>query len=402
MNITVPNWVHDWSRGDWSLLEQVVVVGTALIVFIYGLYNPVVHWDHIAYAAIAWDLIGYDITTVHKLSYEQLKSYAAPLEYEALVGIDFYRSTMYSNVAAFEQQFPYYSTRILYILPLVVAAKLDLNLFGVINFFSAFYHGLGLLVIYFGLRNYIGTIFWLLLPAVFYLFTEELFIVSSSGVDSMAFLWVLFIIVAFLRNSGWLYPLLMTIILIRTDALIFVVLLLFFNVCIYRSELWRSIAIGMACVVIYVLVNRWAGNYGWNTLFYYVFVSEMTETHPLSYVDYSVELKTYISHLLNPNWIPGVLCLCLGLWTVTGFLCVREYGDGSGRMDAESEMLIYKALIVSNTAIIYIFLHYLLFPLILTRFFYAHYLVTYIGFACVCTLLWRDRLHRGPEVLTYN
>jgi len=388
-----------WARRDWSIVELLVVVGTAIAVFLYGLYNPVVHWDHIAYAAIAWDLIGYDINTVHALSYEQLKAYAEPLEYEALIGVDYYRSTMFSNVEAFEQQFPYYSMRILYITPLVVAAKLDLNLFGVINFFSAFYHGMGLLVIYFGLRKYIATVFWLLLPFVFHLFTEQMFIVSSSGVDSMAFLWVLIIIVAFLRNSNWFYPLLMAVVLIRTDSIIFVVLLLFFNVCVYRAELWKSIVVALVCVGIYLLINRWAGNYGWNTLFYFVFVSKMTETHPLSYLDYSVDLSTYIAHLLSPNWIPGVLCLCLGIWSVTGFLCAREYGDGSGRMDADSEMLMYKALIVSNTAIIYIFLHYVLFPLILTRFFYAHYLVIYLGFACVCTMLWRHRLQQSNGAL---
>ena len=380
-------------------LEIFVVGITSALVFFYAVFYPLVHWDHIAYAAVAFDWLGHDITTVHAMAYQELKGHASAVEFDKLINFDEYRSTMHADPEALRQQFPYYSMRVLYMLPLVVCAKLGVNLYSAINFLGALYHALGLLILYAGLRKVIGTIFWLLLPAIFYLVTKNLFVVSTNGVDSMAFLWACMISLAFLRNSKWLYFLLITAVMVRTDAIIFVFLMLAFNICVYRSELRMSFMTGVASVVVYFLINHFAGNYGWSTLFYFVFVSDLQATHPETYSTYAVDFKTYLSHVLNPDWIPGVLCMSLVLWSTIGYLCVRKISSDSDRnlnsdsgyMRADDLKLMYKTLVLSNVAVLYIFLHYLLFPLMRTRFFYSYYLIVFVCFGCACTMVWRSR-----------
>ena len=116
-----------------------------------------------------------------------------------------------------------------------------------------------------------------------------------------------------------------------------------------------------------------------------------------TYSTYAVDFKTYLSHVLNPDWIPGVLCMSLALWSIIGYLCVRKIssdrslnGD-SEYMRADDQKLMYKTLVLSNVAVLYIFLHYLLFPLMRTRFFYSYYLIVFVCFGCACTMVWRSR-----------
>ena len=391
-------------------VETIVVCVTSVLVFFYAVYYPLVHWDQLAYAGVAYDWLGHDFVTVHTMVYQELKEHAPAAEIDALINFDEYRSTMHADPEAFQQQLPYYSMRVLYMLPLVVCAKLGINFYSAINFLGALYHALSLLILYAGLRKVIGTIFWLLLPAVFYLVTKGLFVVSTNGVDSMAFLWACMITVAFLRNSKWLYVLLITAVMVRTDAIIFVFLVLAFNGFVYRNEFRMNLIAAVASLVVYLLVNHFAGNYGWSTLFYFVFVSDLQATHPETYSSYTVDFKTYLSHVLNPDWIPGVLSMSLVLWSISGFLCAREISFGSagdsgrgsgrdpGRTGGDDEKLMYKALVLSNIAVFYMFLHYLLFPLIRTRFFYSYYFIVFICFACVCTMVWRARRNNAVAV----
>ena len=90
-------------------VETIVVCVTSVLVFFYAVYYPLVHWDQLAYAGVAYDWLGHDFVTVHTMVYQELKEHAPAAEIDALINFDEYRSTMHADPEAFQQQLPYYS-----------------------------------------------------------------------------------------------------------------------------------------------------------------------------------------------------------------------------------------------------------------------------------------------------
>lgn len=358
-------------------------VGISCIsIFFFVLYNPLFTWDMLGYAAAVTTLGPHDVQQAHANIYQQLRQVAPVEQFYDLTTRTAYRVTMHNDAEAFFQQVPYYKIRLVYLGLLSTVMRFGVDVFTAVQLISAVSSGLILLVFYLGYQKYIHSVFWLAIPFIYYQISNDLHLFQFGAVDIFAFLWILLINIAFLHRSLLLYPLLATAVLIRTDFIIYSFLIFAVLIALQPAG-WRRILItAVITCVLFVSVNTWAGNYGWQSLIYFVFITDMQATHPLSYRDYQLTLGVYLSQLLRPQWVSNWLIISVlsGLASIA-LVLTRLSPKGSGLTSVHSIVLI------GAVSLAYVVLHYLLFPALFMRFFFGHCLMMVAAlFACVSDL----------------
>lgn len=371
--------MEKFSENDVSRsLAFATMLICAIAFYLFSLVNPMQNWDMLGYAASVATLGDYDPVAVHENVYAQFKAYASTAQFYELSASTEYRRVMYQDADAFIQQVPFYKIRILFVLMVLALTKAGMNIFDAMHFLSAGFGSASLLVIYFGFRRYVHSIFWIAVPLFYYHFSHDLLVTQAGGVDSFAFFWVALMSVAFVRYSRWLLPLMAVSVLVRTDLILYIALL-FGLVWLADRSKWLQIGLwGLLTLVFYVAVNKWAANYGWQTVFYFVFVSDMSATHPDVYSKIGFTFDQYLYHLTHPTWVSKWLWVAMASACVAGVLFWRH---SSVKAAAGSEMLSsYQRLVVIGlVCAVYTVLHYLLFPVVFMRFFFGQWLLMLIA-----------------------
>ncbi len=368
--------------------------------FAHTLLNPSEVWDMLGYAASVHSLTGASSAEIHATVFSDLKAYATPAEYQELTSSTPYRITMSTDPEAFSQQIPFYKIRLLYVFLLLALTKCGIGMYEATHILSAAFANAGILVLFLGLRNYVHSVLWIVVPVFFYGITTNQLLIQQGGVDTFAFFWMSLTVVCYLRGSKFMLPALALCVLVRTDliihaALMFTVLLLTDKTIRTQVVLW-----GLATLVIYFTVNTWAGNYGWKALIYFVFVTEMSATHPAIYsahVNFSV--SEYLGFIFNRyDWISKWLWLSIGCALASLFVYFRYLRPPANHSPRDKDSLMaWRMNIVSATCVAYVVLHYLLFPAIFMRFFIGSCLLMVLAMLCTATHLFSLKYAAVPR-----
>jgi len=292
---------------------------------------------------------------------------------------------MHNDAEAFWQQIPYYKIRVVYVHLVSVLAKAGLGMFGAMHLLNVLFYSAGFLLAYGLLRHQVHSLFWIVSPWIVYQFGEDFQTFRSIGIDSFAFFWVVLTSAGFIRKSSWLFPALALSILVRTDLIIHVFIVLA-AMCWLEpnwATLKRAILWFMVALLFYFGVNHWADNYGWSTVFYFVFVSDMSATHPETFSNYSVELKDLISAYTSADgWVSKWFYVAIGFGVLSSilFLLIHLLDKTKDNISDTTR----RFFLIGVISIVYVILHYLLFPKLYVRFFIGEMCFMMLALFGVC------------------
>jgi len=261
------------------------------------------------------------------------------------------------------------------------------------HFVSAFFGVAGFLLAFIGFRNIIHWIYWIPVPLIFFGITLDLSFLQHGGIDAFAFFWISLAIVLYIRHSRLVLPVLALCVLIRTDFILFTLLMMSLAWLTQNAERKHIIGWCIVAVISYVLANLWAGNFGWFALIHFVFVSDMLATHPAEYsLSKTFNLTDYLGFLFSySGWISkwvwlsvGSASLCLG---IHAWLRLRTDLMKQVRTSAYWHKLFFVCVICCA----YVVLHYALFPALFMRYFIGTY---FFMFLCLFATLTQLNIHR--------
>jgi len=383
-------------------MAQGMILFFSLAFFVYCMLTQEQNWDMLGYAASALTLTGNDAGYIHGYVYDSLANYVSDEEFYFLTSGNSYREIMFADPEAFMQQVPYYKIRIVYVGLMLMLSKLGLNFFAAGHLISALAASLGFIIFFRAFKDSVNEIFWYLIPFFFILCgVQDVGQVVTA--DSLAFLWFALIAHAYMHKHWSIFPLLVTSVLIRTDMLVFVAVTVGYFI-LFRPELRiKSLIAAAAAVVLYLGINRWTGNYGWTTVFYYVFVSDMVAPNPEEFSQLGVTVRQYvgalISNLKNILW-EYIFWLFLVNVTVQLILLLSLQKAKDTVTEIFFKIADDPAFSLTIISCGYVFLHYLLFPAIWSRFFVAQYMVANFGVYYMLTKLMLQS--RYPDLEAYS
>ena len=343
----------------------------------------------LGYAASAVSLENNDPEFIHTYVYSELNNYGTESEREKLITGSDYAVTMRHDTDAFYQQIPYYKIRILFVGLIYLLINFGINAFTAGHIVAAAAGALGMLVYFYGFKNHVNPIFWIMFPLLFVLcgaFDTSQYITA----DTLAFLWIGLLSLAFIKKHWMIFPLIALSVLVRTDLAVLVAITLAYMFFFWPNAKRSATITAIAAGILYVSVNKLVGNYGWSTVFYYVFISDMTATHPAEFSQLGISFQQYFYQVIrnliwifyeNEFWlfivflfIQLLLFYCLTNPSLSFWLRLRQY-------------LADPVISLTLISCIYVGLHYILFPAMWTRFFLGQYMITALGLLYTISLL---------------
>lgn len=345
----------------------------------YSIANPIAEWDMLAYAASADAMDGGSAEQIHSQAYFELQERLSAEEFEVITNKNNYRHVMYTDAQAFNEQLPYYSIRVSFNALLAKLNKLGLNIYDAGYWVTAAAFVLSLLLLWGSLNDRIHPVLQMMFPIMFFKFTMDLDVVRHILADSLSSVWVVFICIAYIRGTRLLLPLIALSAFVRVDLAIFAglfLLLLFFTS--ERKNYFSLFVCGAVMVTNFLLVQEWAGSYGWKTLYYFAIISDMMATHPSEYGQLGFTLGEYVSSLMESRWISRMYIVTAAI--VIANLVLWK----SGSLGEHNK----KFCRVSAVCVLYIAAHYLIFPQLYLRFFVGQNMVIFACFAVLCTHYW--------------
>jgi len=338
----------------------------------YALANPMAEWDMLAYAASAEALDTADVEVIHSRVYGELKERLTDEEYRVISADNSYRHVMHTDAQAFAEQLPYYSIRITFNTLLATLRDFGLSVYDAGYWISALAFVTALLVIWGSLNDRIHPVLQMTFPLVFYKYTLELDVLRQILADSLASVWVAFICIAYLRKSKLLLPLIALSVFVRVDLLIFsgLLLLILFMTC-ERKNYLRLFICGLVLLASFLVVQNWAGNYGWSTLYYFAIISDMLATHPSEYGELGFTVEEYVMSLLHPGWVSKMY------WVTALFALISLLLWRFGSLGEYNKRVCR----ISSVCALYI-------PQMYHRFFVSQNLMIFSGVAILATHFW--------------
>ncbi|MEM7256561.1 MAG: hypothetical protein AAF404_04140, partial [Pseudomonadota bacterium] len=286
------------------LLERVAVVwvlACSAFFYVWSLANPHPEWDMLVYAASAEVLNQTPYEEIHPRVYSELEQRLSAEEYAHITMGDYYRTVMYENADAFMEQLPFYRIRVTFNSLIAFAGRHGISLYTAGHVISATAIISCFLFVWFVFRRNIHPLLQLLMPVVFYKFTRELEVMQQILADSLASVWVAFICYAYARRSALLLPLIAVSVLVRVDLFIFSGLMLMLLLLTEKIQKWGGIIFcGCILVSVFLAIQHWADSYGWQALYYFAIISEMSATHPSAYSDTGFTFGEYVHSLFYP------------------------------------------------------------------------------------------------------
>ena len=372
----------------YSKLAHWLVIFSCVVLFFYALNTPEQNWDILGYAGSSVSIENSNETYIHNYIYQELKSYATNEEFIDLTERYNYRRVMFKDSDAFNQQIPFYKIRIIYVLLILALMKMGLNVFLASHIVSATLVSAGYMVFYHAYKRNIRPIFWACYP-LFIIIFDIVNIAQTVTADSLAFFWMGLISFAFI-NAHWrsLFLLLITLTLVRTDMIILVALFSGYFI-LFRAELRVFFtAIALISLVLYFLINHFSGNYGWSTVFHYVFITGMEATHPDEYSALSISFKQYITTIATnlPQFLSERTTLLFEILVYLQFVIYGLYTNKrSSVFNVFLDALKIPVLMLTIVSAIYVVVHYAIFPILYARFFVAQYIIAALGLLSIAT-----------------
>lgn len=247
-------------------INTLIVSSTILGVFFIGYIRPSYNWDMIGYVASAYHLDGHSGADLSALTYKAVKEEVTPSLYNELTTGD-YRETVYSDPKALEQQLPFYTIRVAY-----VGLMRGLNAVGLpypkaSYAISAFFAGSAVLLLTLLLKKFLVPVYLLPLIVVFGGVTH---LARLSTPDAIACFFSLSAIY-FIKTRNNIFLLIAAALpIFRTDFLILSLLIAIYG--FFKGERFKAISSIAAALILYLLINKFADNYGWLTIFNFTLI----------------------------------------------------------------------------------------------------------------------------------
>lgn len=337
----------------------------------YTLTNPSNNWDMIAYVGSVKNFETGDSNEIHEYAYSGLREFVDDDTWTELTSSSNYRKTLYADPESFRQVLPWYQIRPVYTGLMYLLNKLGLNIYFSGYLVSALAVIAGLWVFYYAFRPYIASTLWFAVP--FFIMLNGTVEDARLGTpDGLSFLYTAILTLYFLRRSQWLIILLPLAVCIRTDLIFLVAFFLGYLFIRERASRLPAILALLTTVVIYLTINKIAGNYGWATVFYLVFVSNFNLNYPAD-THVVITLPDYMRALMN-----GTLDILqsdafdafVGLFALQIGILLRLKGFTRSLIHLFEQRINALALI----SFAYVIVHFLIFPAGISRFFAAQFL----------------------------
>ncbi|HBR96481.1 MAG TPA: hypothetical protein DD979_03770 [Gammaproteobacteria bacterium] len=354
----------------------------------YALKNPIHNWDLIAYVGSVKSFETDDKQLISDYAYSELRAYADDETYERLTASSAYRTTLYADPESFHQVLPWFQIRPIYTGLMYGLNTLGVNIFTAGHLISALSVFAGLWVFYVAFKPYVSTSLWFSAP--FFVMMNGVVEVARLGTpDALAFLYTAVLTLLFLRGKRQLLWLLPLSIFIRTDMIFFVGLMLGYLFLRQRDYRIATAVSLLATVAIYLAVNRYFGNYGWATVFYLVFITDMHLNYPAD-TDIQISLAQYVNSVMS-----GIMDILVndgfdafaGLFAIHLGLSLRLNGLKNTFFDFFTRHVNALAVI----SVIYVIVHFLVFPAGYSRFFAAQYFTVLLTTLAMMTHLTANR-----------
>ena len=363
-----------------QLIVSLWLITSSAAFLVYSLANPMAEWDMVAYAASAEALDTTDYELIHSRVYGELRERLTEEEYNTIAAGNSYRQRMHEDAQAFGEQLPFYSIRITFNTLLATLRDFGISVFDAGHWVTAVGYIVALLVLWGSLNDRIHPVLQMLFPVMFYKYSMDLEVTRQILADSLASVWVVFLCIAYLRKSGLLLALIAFSVFIRVDLIIFSgLLLLLLFITSERKNYLSLFFCSLVLLASYLVVQQWAGNYGWSTLYYFAIISDMLATHPSEYGKIGFTLFEYLNSLVRQEWVSK-------MYLVTALFSIAILVAGMVGLAGDFNKRVCR---ISAVCLLYIVVHYLIFPQMYLRFFVAQNLMIYAGFAILCTHYWR-------------
>ena len=361
-------------KKQYAVISCIV---SGAILFYAAMEKPRSNWDLIAYMAV---VANYEISepdVLHRYVYEQLEQGVSLESYSELVAGGF-RNSASQNPVVLMQQLPFYKVRVLYCSCIYLLSEIGIGTIGAIHLISAFSTTLGLMVLCLTFKPYLNGTLLFMLP-VCGLLLGAYDTARYSSPDGMAFLFLSLSVCALMNRHWAIFILLPLSVLVRTDLLVFAIIVLFY---IYLSECDKkvyAIISAISTIVVYIALNRYSGNYGWSRLICETFINRTNfpadSTAELTFSKYMTVLFRNTHQFLDKQFLTY-----LGLVIVVIYLYFRKYSFKLFLKITEPGNI---PLAVTMISFVYIAVHFVFFPAIWHRFFSGFYLLGLISFFLV-------------------
>ncbi len=241
--------------------DLVLTAMAALILLVVGLMSPYRNWDMVGYVAAALRADGYHGADLNAATYDTLRNDVSPRTFDQMIEGE-YRETVYRDPASLAQQLPFYRIRVLYVALIRTAHAMGFSYPTSIYAVSATFAALSVVLILFLVLE-VGA------PAasvpLIVAFSGLIDIARLSTPDALATFFSLLTLYCLIRRSRLAYVVAMLLPLIRTEFLLLSMLVFVHGYFFDRGKYVVAPMI-IACLL-YWLVMRINGAYGWLTLF---------------------------------------------------------------------------------------------------------------------------------------
>lgn len=369
-------------------VSRLILFASFLFIGIYVLvvsaYTPHLNWDMIMYIAVAKSYEESDIKSLHTFTYSALQHSVSEQKYASMVRGE-YRHVVHTDISAFEEQLPFYKIRPLYTGTIYLLHKAGLDIGFATHIASGIAVATALLLLYLLSSSVLGHPFSYAVPFLALAYGVD-DLARYSTPDGMAFLAI--ILSAYLYFKDKIVSLLIFLpvaLCIRTDLVLYTVPLLLVVFASKRDFRARVIVSLFLSFLLYFTIAALANNPGWSTIFYFTLLQH--STHPLSsppaltVVDYLRALcrglksvpanNILVLHMIASAYCLGVIATRCS--NVTSLLCVLRTPAAS----------------LSVICAIFLFSHFVLFPVAWNRFFVGPYLVTAFSLLIMMSEYWK-------------
>ena len=347
--------------------------------------HPAYDFDIIPYSALAVGLEGGSAQSIQVRTYQLLRD-AVPSDIykEMTSGSIALTKDIAADYHSFIQQLPFYWLKPLYVALMYAFLKLGINPMVGSQFLSLAAGLFILLFLYRWLRTFASVGLSVLSGSLLLLAAGYFDLVGQMGPDllSSALIFAVFY-TSFVKKEEYLVPwVLMAAVLMRSDNIILVILWMAYNQFYSETPLKKKWAIlflvvNIAMVEIISIASHF---YGWSTLFYHTFYGYLS--YPAEYHSH-ITISQYLNTLLHSFRVKPPAN------SIAFFLLLASMGQILRREGALPSAYV-------TIALLSVLIHYLLFPGIYPRFFFAYYLLTGIFFLERVTTMQRSFAAR-PE-----
>jgi len=351
----------------------------AIMLAIVSVSKPSFNWDMLGYVASAKHFEIADAQTLHKFVYENLKKFVSKDVYSDLTngGV---REDWAKNANDFYSLLPFYEIRPLYNLSVLLLSKIGVNIFAATYLVSIFSVILGIFMLLFALKDKINWFLLYIFPFYLYLF-GIVEIARLSTPDAMAFLCVCIFIYLFSKERiKLLLAVIPIFVAVRTDLIIFNFISIAIITFLYKNYRIRSFVSLLLTIVLYELINKLAHNYGYFTIFSFTLIRMVNNpaniNSAISISDYlHVLFRGFYEALIDVNFKFFVSIILIGLFPLK-VLLTKDFLENK-------EIMVYVAI-----SIFYIFIHFILFPVMWCRFFVGFYTMGVVGILLLLSITW--------------